>query len=86
MPDDYSNTTSTTGRLTVGGSVFGTIGIAGDTDWFKIQLQAGVTYRFDVSGAPTNDGTLPDAFVRLRDDAGVSLISDDDSGIGTNAR
>jgi hypothetical protein len=31
--------------------VRGVINYADDTDWFKVSLQAGVTYQFDLQGA-----------------------------------
>lgn len=51
--DDYGSgiTSTTTGTLPVGGAVRGVINYADDTDWFKVSLQAGVTYQFDLQGA-----------------------------------
>ena len=86
MADDYAGNTSTDGTVTVGGSRSGRIELAGDTDWFRITLTAGVTYQFDLKGNPTGDGTLPDPFLRLRNGAGSSLRFDDDSGAGLNSR
>ena len=86
MPDDYAGDTSTTGTVAVGGSRTATVEVAGDTDWLRITLQAGYTYTFDMLGAATGDGTLADPYMRIRDSAGNSLIPDDDSGSGLNAR
>jgi Calx-beta domain/RTX calcium-binding nonapeptide repeat (4 copies) len=86
MPDDYAGSTATTGTLAVGGSRSANIETAGDTDWFRITLQAGFTYRFDMLAGPSGDGTLADAFMRIRDSAGNSLDFDDDTGTGLNAR
>ena len=86
MSDDYAGSTATTGRLTVSGSRSATIETVGDTDWFAITLQAGYTYRFDMLGADSSGGTLPDPFMRVRDSSGNSLAFDDDSGTGLNAR
>jgi murein DD-endopeptidase MepM/ murein hydrolase activator NlpD len=85
MADDYAGSTSTTGTVSVGGSRSANIETSGDTDWFRITLQAGFTYRFDMLGSPTGDGSLSDAFMRIRDSSGNSLDDDDDGGTGLNA-
>ena len=41
---------TTTGRLTVGSSMPGTIDFRGDRDWFKVELEEEQTYRIDVTG------------------------------------
>jgi Ca2+-binding RTX toxin-like protein len=87
--DDFSATTSTSGSVTVNGSATGTIEQAQDVDWFGIDLQAGQTYRIDLEGTPTQQGTLPDAFLRGVYNAGGSLISgssNDDGGTGQNSQ
>ena len=84
--DDYAGSTATTGTVSVGGSKSGNIETADDTDWFKVTLTAGTTYRFDVLGADTGNGTLADPFMRVRDSAGTSLVFDDDSGIGLDSQ
>ena len=61
---DLPNDTSTPGRVEVGGSAMGTIGTAGDQDRFAVELEAGRTYRFDLTGSPGGGGTLPDTFFR----------------------
>jgi len=86
VADDYSSNTSTTGSVSVGGTRSGAIEAAGDTDWFRITLTAGRTYRFDLEGLDTSRGTLPDPFLRLRDSSGASLTFNDDGGTGDNSR
>ena len=49
---DLPNDNSTPGRVAVGGSATGTIGTAGDQDRFAVELAAGRTYRFDLTGSP----------------------------------
>ena len=61
---DLPNDNSTPGRVTVGGSATGAIGTAGDQDRFAVELEAGRTYQFDLTGSPGGGGTLPDTFFR----------------------
>ena len=57
--EDFAANTSTSGRVAVGSSAIGEIENAGDQDWFAVELEAGKTYRIDMSGVPTGGGTLP---------------------------
>jgi Ca2+-binding RTX toxin-like protein len=43
-PDDYTDNTTTTGTIEVGGSASGVFNLAGDQDWFKAALQANTLY------------------------------------------
>ena len=61
---DLPNNNSTPGRVAVGGSATGAIGTAGDQDRFAVELVAGRTYQFDLTGSPGGGGTLPDTFFR----------------------
>jgi len=56
--DDFTNSTNTVGVVTVGSQTRGTIEIATDEDWFKVALQAGTSYRFELLGADGGGGTL----------------------------
>src|SRR5713226_408619 len=86
MADDYSNTTSTTGTISVGGSATGNIETVNDTDWFKTTLTAGHTYRFDLEGSATSQGTLVDPYMSLRDSTGnTKLAESDNGGVGLNS-
>jgi hypothetical protein len=60
MADDYSNTTSTTGTLSPGGSRTGKLETAGDADWFRIALTEGRYYTFEMtsSSATTSNNQL----------------------------
>lgn len=80
--DDWGGTTATTGAIIIGASVIGNIETAGDSDWFRVTLTAGVTYQFDMLGG----GSLTNPFLNLRNSNGVVVGSDDDSGDGLNAR
>ncbi len=61
---DLPNDNTTPGRVAVGGSATGTIGIPEDQDRFAVDLEAGRTYRFDLTGRPGGGGTLPDTYFR----------------------
>lgn len=89
MADSIPGSTATTVWLNAGGSVTaGTIDTTGDSDWYAITLTAGVLYQFDLAGA-SGDGTaytLANPALVLRNSAGTSIASDDDTGLGANAR
>ncbi len=84
--DDFAGSTSTTGSLMPGESIHGNIQIANEQDWFRIELEAGTTYVFDLQGAPSGHGTLRDPKLILLDAAGLTLGQDFDSGSGYDAR
>ena len=78
MPDDFSQTTSTTGAVTIGGFVQGSIETGSDQDWFRATLQGGRSYLIDLEGAPTSRGTLTDPYLRgIYDSAGNFLPEHD---------
>ena len=52
LEDDYSANTDTTGTVAVDGSATGTIETPGDRDWFEVTLEAGKTYRIDLTNGP----------------------------------
>nr|VFJ90089.1 MAG: Serine protease, subtilase family [Candidatus Kentron sp. LFY] len=87
--DDFTSDTGTQGRLDLGGSATGNIERGGDTDWFRIRLDAGQRVRFDLEGSPTGRGTLGDTYLRGIHDSSGSLISgttNDDGGTSLNSR
>ena len=43
LADDYAATTATSGTIAIGGAKAGSIELAGDEDWFKVNLTAGTT-------------------------------------------
>ncbi len=89
MADDYTADTSTTGKVTVGGSVTGNIEVAADRDWFKVSLVAGMGYIINLEGFDTNKGTLSDpVFSGIYDSAGALILNtlNDDSGTGRNSQ
>ena len=75
--------------MTVGDSTTGDIEFRGDRDWFAVTLEAGKTYRIDLEGSPTGDGTLSDPYLRgVHDADGVRIAGtkNDDGGTGFNSR
>lgn len=78
--DDYAADSSTTGRVSAGGAVTGSIESAADADWFAITLTAGERYTFQLDGTG-----LADPLLTLYSASGATLARDDDSGTGNNA-
>ena len=77
--DDFAANTATTGTLSVGGSRTGVVNSSGDRDWFRISLNAGSTYRFNLNG-----NTLSDPTLYLRNASGISLAFNDNfSGLNS---
>lgn len=75
--DDHGHTPATAGRITLGGgglpsgTATGKWELAGDKDWFAVDLQANHTYAFSASGAA------------IRGDAGSIVMVDADGNIVT---
>lgn len=67
---DIAADTSTTGVIEIGGSVTGNIESTDDSDWFAVDLQAGVEYTFVLLG--TGDNLLIDPRLFLFDSNGDS--------------
>lgn len=89
VDDNYAADISTTGVVTVGGSVTGAIATNGDQDWFKVSLTAGVNYQIDQEGyyANPSQGTLAYPYlVGIYNSSGTSLSLGNFSWIGSNAR
>ena len=88
--DDYPADTSTPGVVEVDSTATGWLHYERDRDWFGVELEAGTTYRLDVTGDVARDygGTLHDPALTVYDPAGVQVpgASDDNSGEGKNAR
>ena len=90
FPDDFSATTRTTGAVAVGGSATGEIDYPNDRDWFAVELDAGRTYRIELKGNYTGDGSLGDPYLAGVHDADGGLITgttnDDVNNTNTNSR
>lgn len=79
--DDYAGTSSTTGRLSVGGTSSGRIETAGDRDWFAVTLTAGTAYTFRENASASS----LDSYLRLVNSSGTVLASNDDGGGSMNS-
>jgi hypothetical protein len=84
--DSFVDATAPFGQVSPSNPSTGYLETSGDRDWFRVTLNAGVSYRFDLEGVDTNQGTLVDPFLYFYDGNGNQLSSDDDSGSGVNAR
>ena len=79
----------TTGSIEVGGSAIGEIDFSREIDWFAVTLEAGKTYRIDLEGNSTSQGTLDNPHLRGVHDGEGRLIPgtlDNGSGAGTNSQ
>ena len=82
---DIEATVHTVGSVSVGGSVAGEITLLEDGqrdhDWFAVALEAGKTYRIDVRGASTGDGTLANPILDGVYDASGGLVGGTGDGV-----
>jgi Ca2+-binding RTX toxin-like protein len=90
MPDDFADDITTTGTVTVGGSVTGRIetGTTIDRDWFAVEFEAGELYVIRIDDAHPGGSVLEDPFLRGIHDAAGTLLPrtmDDDSGPNLDA-
>jgi len=84
VTDDYPWSTSTSGLVTVGGGASrGVIEVVDDTDLFRVALQAGQSYEFNLL---RNTGGLNDPYLILFGTDVSQLAFDDDSAGNGNAR
>ncbi|NGZ83530.1 DUF4214 domain-containing protein [Duganella aceris] len=68
--DDFPASKLTTAVVEPGKPLSGTIAVADDHDWVKVQLEAGRTYVFDLQGSVSGGGSLDTS----TSSAGMSLI------------
>ena len=77
--DDYRGFHHTNGRISVGGSVSGTLDVDGDVDVFRTRLQAGKRYRVRMRGAESGGGTLADPlliFFKQTQNRDINIVAD----------
>jgi serralysin len=83
LPDEVAGSTATTVTIAVGDTVNSQIEVSLDQDWFRVELQAGVTYEIRLDG--TGDSPLADPYLELMSSTGVQLKFDDDGGPELNS-
>lgn len=81
--DNIGNSTSTGGRISSGESVEGSLDFPSDSDWYRVRLTEGQSYRFTLNAS--GDTPMDDPLVRVRDSRGTELAVDDDGGDGLNS-
>ena len=67
--------------LNIDSNIDNSIDFSGDGDWFKVSLEAGETYDFDLKGAFSHSGTLQDPYLILYDANSNTITSDDNGGL-----
>jgi hypothetical protein len=86
---EANNTAATANTIVTGGSPIGlrsgSIGAAGDADYYSVVATAGNIVYFNVDADPERDGTGTDLVVEFRDPADVLLLSVDSSITGSLA-
>jgi hypothetical protein len=81
--DDVLAVTSTSARIVVGETIRGTLENNQDHDWYKVDLKAGITYKFFLKHVNNTDNLDP--WLNLRDTNGKIIKSDDDSAGNLNS-
>lgn len=81
--DNAAPGTNTRARLAPGQQTSSEIAFPSDSDWYRVRLAEGQTYRFGLSGA--GDSPLPDPLLRIHDSGGEEIAMDDDGGDGLNS-
>lgn len=81
--DSVADSISTTGTISLGSTVNGTLDATGDHDWYAVTLTAGQTYLITTSA--TGGAGDPDTALFLRSSTGQLLAYNDDSA-GTYSR
>ena len=74
--DDYSESSATSGFLTVNATASGELENIGDHDWFAVDLTAGVRYQFELNGT-----SLEDPVLYLRDESSRLIDYNDDQSL-----
>lgn len=81
--DDALDSIDTTTMMQVGESFYGSLETAGDRDWVAITLTEGEFYSIDLTGR--GGSRVDDTYLRVYDQNGNLIDSDDDGGIGYNS-
>src|SRR2546421_852404 len=84
MPDviettDAAGNTTTTYTLGIGQTAQGQLSSSSDHDWYRVNLVAGQTYSFAMTGTGTNNAI--DTYLRLYAPDGATLVAQNDDGL-----
>ena len=84
LPNDAAAGDRNTRRqITIGQSVNASLEYPSDTDWYRVRLTGGQSYRFML--ASSGETPLGDPLLKLYDANGAELALDDDGGEGLNS-
>ena len=85
--DDYTENATTQGSLVIGSQIKGSIEVISDKDWFKVSLQSGIDYVFELKGIKGNGGTLDSTpYLRLFGSDNYIVKSEFHGGVSDNPR
>ncbi|MHA4869314.1 DUF4214 domain-containing protein [Duganella sp. PWIR1] len=76
LDDDYSNDSSTTGELVIGGTINGKLDYSYDQDTIKVWLQAGVSYMFSLADSMPYQGLAEAVGLLLSDSQSIVAKAD----------
>jgi serralysin len=76
---DAAGSTATTYTLSVGETAQGQLSSSSDHDWYRVNLVAGQTYSFAMTGTGTNNAI--DTYLRLYAADGTTLLAQNDDGL-----
>lgn len=85
--DTVPGNESSTQTIDIGGTRSSAIDFNGDSDWYRVELKAGIQYRFTLKATTNASGGAPlgDPFLYIRSRGGWTFLKDDDSGVNLNA-
>jgi hypothetical protein len=85
-PDEYTNNTTTDGKVAPGASVSGNINLVGDQDWIKVSLNANTLYAISITGLDVSAGpySYSTAFLQMLDRNGAWVPAVDATGVSGN--
>ena len=84
--DDFPQNTSSTGLVDLTGTgSSGTLEVAGDDDWFRMELAGGQTYTLEVTGSGAGGGTLFNPNIAVYDNNSTLIIEDLNPANGSRA-
>lgn len=82
---DPSGDASTTSRLGIGESANGEFNPAGDSDWYRLTVRAGMSYQINLDGVGVGETPAIDPVVIVHSSTGDEIASNDDSAESLNS-